>query len=108
MLNNTGNTLLALALAGVNWERVQLSFNPLVCRDTAELPEYHHHKNGCSWSIVDKASGIVERSGRVTKALRVTEFKAGQQQVLPFGGDFNSPEEDLYQFNRWDMFDGRG
>jgi hypothetical protein len=107
-MNQTQAYLFALAKAGIDWKRASLSIRPLVCRDPEATPEYHLHVNGCGWRIVDPSSGIVERSGRITKVFRVTEFKAGNQEVLPFGGSFESPEEKAYQFNRWSLFDGRG
>ena len=98
---------LALALVGVEWQRVSLYWTPLGCHDPDEKPYRHSHINGVSWRIVG-SGGNVERHGRISRKGRVTEFKAGQQVALPFGENWNGESETEYQFARWKAWDSHG
>ena len=99
--------LLALARAGVDWERVSLHWQPLPCHDPESQPYRHTHVNGVSWRIV-APDGIVERFGRISRAARVTEFVGGEQIALPFGQDWNGEDETEYQSQRWFAWNAHG
>ena len=71
---------------------------PVLCHDPDNKPYFHRHINAVGWST---GSGDSIRHGLVTMAGRVSEFVGGNQIAKPFGGDWESAAEKLYQLIRW-------
>jgi len=100
--------LLAFASIDLSQGHLTLSQGPQVCIEDSDknLADRVHRVNTCiGWTLQDVAGDTVEH-GRITHAGRVSTFDSvksthGNQTLRPFGGDWNSKAETLYQSRRW-------
>lgn len=86
----------ALRLCGIDTTNLQISFAPFIAQGDDENSKPHYVCNGVSWSVGDR-SGRVTRHGRVTE---FTDYIGGNQKAIPYGGTWDSRAETVYRMQR--------